>query len=54
MKGFTLIETIIYLALLSILVTGIFGAILSEINRQKEPNFSQEDYEMLIKNYHEE
>lgn len=53
-KGFTLIETIIYTCLLSVIITGIFSSILFFINNNIENSgFSDEDYKELILNYHE-
>lgn len=52
-NGITLIETIIYLALISIIMVGILSSIYVLIGsgeRQKEKNL--EDTELILKNYH--
>ena len=53
-KGFSLIETILYIALLSVILTGIFsslfGFLRSKIN---DRGISESDYELLISNFHE-
>ena len=52
-KGFSLIEIIMYISLLSILIIGVFSLILSSFYNQagKSP-IKSVDYEILIKNYH--
>jgi type II secretory pathway pseudopilin PulG len=53
-KGFTLIETILYVSLLSMLVLGVFSSIIGVMyTQQKRPILKDEDYKMLIKNFHE-
>ncbi len=53
-KGFTLIETIVYLSLFSIVMFGIFIIINNDLNfKLNKRDFSIENYEMLIKNFHE-
>ncbi|MEK7213591.1 MAG: prepilin-type N-terminal cleavage/methylation domain-containing protein [Patescibacteria group bacterium] len=51
-KGFSLIETIVYVSLLSLLLLGVFSSILSFTYSKKE-QINQNDYELLIENYHE-
>jgi len=54
-KGFSLIEIIVYISLLSLLMIGIFSSILSFVySSMSRPTFSERDYELLIKNYHEQ
>lgn len=53
-KGFTLIETIIYIGLISILMIGVFSLVMNYVySSQNKSSFSEKDYEMLIKNFHE-
>lgn len=53
-KGFSLIEIIVYVSLLSLLMVGIFSSILSFVySSMSKPVISDGDYELLIKNYHE-
>lgn len=53
-KGLTLVETIIYISLLSILVVGIFSSVFSEIYMStNKPKISDTDYQNLIENFHE-
>jgi type II secretory pathway pseudopilin PulG len=53
-KGFTLIETIIYIGLISILTIGVFSLVMNYVyTNQNKSSFSDNDYEMLIKNLHE-
>lgn len=51
-KGFSLIEIIIYISLLSILLLGVFSSVMS-LTYIKKPQINQSDYELLIENYHE-
>lgn len=54
-KGFSLIEIIINISLLSILMIGVFSSVLdSAYSSVKRPTFTDADYEILIKNFHEE
>jgi type II secretory pathway pseudopilin PulG len=53
-KGFSLIEIIIYISLVSLLMMGVFSSVLGSVYGQmKKPSFTEEDYKNLIKNYHE-
>jgi prepilin-type N-terminal cleavage/methylation domain-containing protein len=53
-KGFSLIEIVVYISLLSILMTGIFSFTLSSIYiKIKKPSFTELDYQELNQNYHE-
>ncbi|HEY9583759.1 MAG TPA: prepilin-type N-terminal cleavage/methylation domain-containing protein [Candidatus Paceibacterota bacterium] len=53
-KGFSLIEIIIYIALLSLLLLGVFSSVLGWVYKSMEkPVFSDGDYQILIKNFHE-
>jgi prepilin-type N-terminal cleavage/methylation domain-containing protein len=53
-KGFTLIETIIYVALLSVILTGTFSSLFGFLRSQlTTPAISVGDYELLISNFHE-
>lgn len=53
-KGFSLIEIIMYISLLSLLTIGVFSSVLSSVNSQiKRPVFIDADYQLLIKNFHE-
>ena len=53
-KGFTLIETILYIGLLSALTLGIFSSIMGTIYlQQKKPILREEDYKILIRNFHD-
>ncbi len=51
-RGFSLIEIIVYMGLLSLLILGIFSTTTSPI--YDKPQFQESDYELLIKNFHEE
>lgn len=51
-QGLSLIEVIIYISLLSLLITGVFSSIMLLI-LTKKPLIDQDDYEILIENYHE-
>lgn len=52
-KGFSLIETILYVSLLSLILVGIFSSILSYMHSKEVTTpFSEEDYQLLISNYH--
>ncbi len=51
--GFTLIEIILYISLLSILMIGVFSFILPSFYiGMKKPTFSDEYHQLLIKSYH--
>jgi type II secretory pathway pseudopilin PulG len=53
-RGMTLIETIIYISLLSILILGVFSSIMFSIsNMNKDVNFSEDNYDLLIQNFYE-
>ncbi|MEK7463527.1 MAG: prepilin-type N-terminal cleavage/methylation domain-containing protein [Patescibacteria group bacterium] len=54
-KGFTLLETIIYVSLLSILMMGVFSSIITPAyDSMKRTAVTPENYQHLIENYHEE
>ncbi len=55
MKGMTLIETLIYISLLSILMVGVFSSVYVVIDsgEKKHQIDVQKDTELLLKNYHE-
>lgn len=54
-RGFTLIETIIYISILTIVISGLFMTITSILNNKSNRNYiSNGDYEKLIRNFHEE
>ncbi len=55
MKGTTLIETLIYIALLSLLITGVFSSVYIVIHsgEREGVNESEENTALLLKNYHE-
>lgn len=50
-KGLSLVEIIVYMALLSLLMLGIFSTISSPI--YDKPMYGEGDYQLLIENYHE-
>lgn len=53
-QGFTLIETILYTALLSIIMLGIFSSIMNFLQfKINSKAFSEEEYDLLIINFHE-
>jgi type II secretory pathway component PulJ len=53
-KGFSLIETILYISLLSMLILGVFSSIVGNLyTQQKRPILKDEDYKILIKNFHD-
>lgn len=53
-KGFSLIEVIVYIFLLSVLMIGVFSSTFGSIHYfSKKPNLTDKDYQMLIKNDHE-
>jgi hypothetical protein len=53
-KGFLLIETILYISLLSMLILGVFSSIVGTLyTQQKRPILKDEDYKILIKNFHD-
>ena len=49
--GLSLVEIIVYMGLLSLLMLGIFSTISSPI--YDRPLYTDEDYQLLIENYHE-
>lgn len=52
-KGFTLIEIIIYISLLSIVIMGFFATVMGMINDNSLSNhINPRYYEKLIKYYH--
>ncbi len=51
-KGFSLIETIVYVSLLAIIIIGVFSSLMSSIYTKK-PLITKDDYELLIENFHE-
>lgn len=54
-KGFTLVEIILYIALLSILIMGIFSTLISAIQLGDSNNyFTDSDYLLLISNFHDQ
>ncbi len=54
MKGMTLIETLIYIALLSILMIGVLSSVYTLMASKGETEAQlQADSELLIKTYHE-
>lgn len=54
-KGFTLIETILYISLLSFIMIGIFSNMLFYMQASSyRPRFTDNDYQILISNFHEE
>ncbi len=55
MKGSTLIETLIYIALLSILMVGVFSSvyILIDSGNRSSRVEGERDTQLLLKNYHE-
>lgn len=54
MKGSTLIETLIYIALLAILMLGVFSSIYMTIRLEERSGVIEEsDSDLLLKNYHE-
>lgn len=53
-KGFTLLEIIVYISLISILMVGIFSYSFDFLYRsQKTSDFTEDNYKNLIKNYHD-
>ncbi len=53
-KGFSLIEIIVYIGLLSVLMTGVFYSVTGlTLNQIGDPVYSEDDYKTLIKNLHE-
>lgn len=53
-KGFSLMEIILYISLLSILIIGISSTIISTIqSKESVKPFSESDYLLLISNFHE-
>lgn len=54
MKGTTLIETLIYIALLSVLMIGIFSSVHTVIDSAKREEMqSEKDAALLLKKYYE-
>lgn len=53
-KGFSLIEVIVYISLLSVLMIGIFSSLLGYVYGQmKRDTFKTENYQLLIKSFYE-
>lgn len=53
-KAFSLIEIILYISLLSVLIIGVFSFVMSSVDMSmNKPVFRNDDYQQLIKNYHE-
>jgi len=53
-RGITLIETMVYMSLLSLLMIGVFSSVLGLVGMQtNRPSIEDHDYQMLIKNFHE-
>lgn len=53
-KGITLIETLIYISLLSILMGGVLSSIFMIIDsEQRDKVKSEADYELILEKYHE-
>lgn len=53
-KGFSLIEIIVYIGLLSLLMIGVFySATGLTFESMKSTPFSEDNYKLLIKNLHE-
>jgi type II secretory pathway pseudopilin PulG len=53
-KGFSILELIVYISLVSVLMTGVFSLVLSYVRSgTNHSDFTDADYEKLIKNYHE-
>ncbi len=53
-KGTTLIETLIYLTLLSLLITGVFSSVYIIIHSADRDQIkNDQDTDLLLKNYHE-
>ena len=53
-KGFTLIEIILYITLLSFIIMSIFSVLLNFLHQSLyKKQISNSDYELLIKNFHE-
>lgn len=54
-KGFSLVETILYVTLLSMIMLGIFSTIFSYLQSKSlsNSNFSNANYESLILNLYE-
>ena len=54
MKGSTLIETLIYIALLSLLIIGVFSSVYILIHSVgRDDKLSNQDQSLLLENYHE-
>lgn len=54
MKGATLIETLIYIALLSLLIVGVFSSVyVVTSSGERQNRISEQDELLLLKNYHE-
>ena len=53
-KGFSLIEIILYITLLSFIILGIFSLLFSHIQSSiNKPVFSDEDYKLLNENLYD-
>jgi type II secretory pathway pseudopilin PulG len=53
MKGSTLIETLLYIALLSLLMIGVFSSVYVLIHQSTREEINEEDTNILLKNYYE-
>jgi len=52
-RGFTLIETVIYISLVSILMVGVFSLVLDFIySSSGGEDFTEMNYQMLIEDFH--
>ncbi len=52
--GFSLIEIILYVSLLSLMMLGIFSTLISSIQlKNLAKTISDEDYKLLVSNFHE-
>lgn len=52
-KGFTILELIIYIALISILMIGVFSLIMDYVlSSSNKPEIKETDYQLLIENFH--
>ncbi len=53
MKGFTLIETLVYIALLSVLMIGVFSSVFIFINKEQRSDQVEADSGMLNQTFYE-
>ena len=52
-KGFTILELIIYIALISILMIGVSSLIMDYVlSSSNKPEIKETDYQLLIENFH--